>query len=67
MNKHFLKSLRDNIPEPLKYMAAPVFRNKLLKDKNFNQYLDLLQKGQQWSGDQVKEFQLKQLKDVLSY
>jgi phenylacetate-CoA ligase len=67
MNKHFLKSLRDNIPEPLKYIAAPVFRNKLLKDKNFNQYLDLLQKGQQWNREQVKDFQLKQLKDVLSY
>ena len=29
MNKHFLKQIRDNMPESLKRLMAPVFRNKL--------------------------------------
>lgn len=67
MNKHFLKNLRDNIPEPLKYLAAPVFRNRLLKDKNFYSTLSLLEQSDSWTEDRVKAYQLEQLKAILHY
>src|SRR6476661_2224678 len=67
MNKHFLKSLRDNIPEPLKYLAAPVFRNRLLKDKNFYTTLSLLEESDGWSTDRIAAYQLEQLKSILHY
>ena len=67
MNKHFLKNIRDNIPEPLKYITAPVFRNKLLKNEQFKQYYALLEKNRHQSEDALKTYQLSQLKNILSY
>jgi phenylacetate-CoA ligase len=67
MNKHFLKTIRDNIPEPLKHLAAPVFRKKLLNNENFGNYCLLLDKGEKMDSEDIEEYQLKQLKAVLSY
>lgn len=67
MNKHFLKRVRDNIPEPLKYITAPIFRNKLLKNRHFIQYLHLLDNSQKLSKDEIAAYQLNQLKEVLIY
>jgi phenylacetate-CoA ligase len=67
MNKHFLKNIRDNIPEPAKYILAPLFRNKLLNNEKFQQYYKLLNDSQNLSSDKIKEYQLEQLKSVLSY
>ncbi len=66
MNKHFLKNLRDNIPEPLKYITAPLFRNRLLRNTNFEFYYNLLGNSRM-SHDERMGFQLDQLKDVLNY
>lgn len=67
MNKHFLKNIRDNIPEPLKYITAPIFRNKLLNNKDFKYYFNLLENSKSFSADKLKEYQLNQLKSVLDF
>jgi len=67
MNKHFLKNIRDNIPEPLKHITAHIFRNKLLSNKNFKQYSSLLNTAQNLNTNDVNEYQLNQLKNILSY
>lgn len=67
MNKHFLKNIRDNIPEPVKYITAPVFRYKLLNDKNFQKYYKLLENSLNFTEEKIKEYQLEQLKNILGY
>lgn len=65
MNRHFLKSIRDNIPESLKYVTAPFFRNKLIKNKDFCKYYNLLESREVLSSERIKEYQLSQLKHIL--
>jgi phenylacetate-CoA ligase len=65
MNKHFLKTLRDKIPEPLKYIAGPIFRNKLIKNKEFSKYYTLLENRELIHPDKIIENQFSQLKQVL--
>lgn len=65
MNKHFLKSIRDKMPESLKYITTPVFRNKLLKNKEFCKYFSLLESREALSPLKIKEYQLDQLKHIL--
>lgn len=65
MNRHFLKSIRDNIPEPLKYVTAPFFRNRLIKNKDFCKYYHLLESREVLSSERIKEYQLSQLKHIL--
>lgn len=67
MNKHFLKNITDNIPEPIKYITAPVFRNKLLNNKIFRTTYKLLESFHNLSSDKIKEYQLDQVKNVLNY
>ena len=42
MNKHFLKNIRDNIPESLKYLSAPFIRYKLIRNDEYCRYYKLL-------------------------
>jgi phenylacetate-CoA ligase len=65
MNKHFLKRLRDNMPESLKYIASPFIRNRLIKNKEFLHYYNLLENRELLSPESIKEYQLSQLKSIL--
>lgn len=67
MNKHFLKKIRDNIPEPLKYLTAPLFRNKLIRNENYCQYRKLLSERVSLSQSDIKQYQLNELKNILNY
>lgn len=67
IDKHFLKSLRDNTPESIKYITAPLIRNKLLKNKYFREYFNLLEIRENLDSGKIKEFQLTQLKEILIY
>lgn len=67
MNKHFLKKVRDIMPESLKYISAPIIRNKLIKNKEFLTYYNLLENRDILSPERVKEYQFDQLKQVLLY
>ena len=67
MKKQFLKSIRDKMPESLKYISAPLFRNKLLHNKNFRNYFSLLENRELLSQDAIRDFQFNQLKEVLIY
>jgi len=39
-----MKSIRDNMPEPLKYPAVPIFHKKLIKNKGITEISNCLQK-----------------------
>lgn len=65
MNKHFLKSIRDKMPESLKYITAPFFRNKLLKNKEFCKYFSSLESREALTPLKIKEYQFNQLKHIL--
>ena len=65
MNKHFLKSLRDSIPEPLKYITAPLFRDQLITNKEFLHYYNLLLKRESLTAEKIKEYQFIHLKQIL--
>ena len=67
MRKQFMKSIRDNIPESLKFVTAPLFRNKLLNNKEFRSYYLLLENRESLSSEKIKEYQLAQLKQILIY
>jgi phenylacetate-CoA ligase len=65
MNKHFLKNIRDNIPEPIKHLTAPIFRNKLLNNRHFKEQSSLLDKSDSFNEAAIKDYQLNQLRRVL--
>ena len=65
MNKRFIKRLRDKMPESLKYVTAPYIRNKLLTNKEFRKYYDILKKRETMPPDLIKEYQLNELKNIL--
>jgi len=67
LDKHFLKSIRDNTPELIKHFASPFFRNKIVANKYFHQYLMLLVDRENLDQEVIKEYQLKQLKEIVSY
>jgi phenylacetate-CoA ligase len=67
MNKHYQKSIRDNLPESLKFIFSPFFRGKLLKNKYFIEYYNLLKTREGLDSDSIKEYQLDQLKSLLIY
>lgn len=67
MNKHFLKNIRDNMPEMLKYITAPIFRNKLIKNKEYCRYIKLNSERENLSEEAIKDYQFKELKNVLIY
>jgi phenylacetate-CoA ligase len=65
MNKHFMKSLRDNMPESLKYITSTFMRNKLIKNKEFCKLYESLGNREGYSPERIKEFQLTGLKNIL--
>ena len=65
MNRQYLKSIRDKMPERLKYISAPIFRQSLVKNKEFIRYYALLEHREKQSSDQIKEYQLNELKCIL--
>ena len=65
MNKHFMKSLRDNMPESLKYITSTFMRNKLIKNKEFCKLYESLGNREGYSLERIKEFQLTGLKNIL--
>ncbi len=65
MKKTFMKIIRDNLPEPVKFMVGPLFRNKLVFNDEFCRYYDLLVERQYMNADEIKAYQLKQLKEIL--
>lgn len=67
MNKHFLKNIRDNMPESLKYLAAPLFRNKLIKNVEYCRYRELLVQREEISAEEIKKYQFSELKRILNY
>jgi phenylacetate-CoA ligase len=67
MNKQFLKSIRDNIPESVKHIAGSFFRDKLIKNKEFCDTYNLLQKREDLPSEKIKEYQLDQLRQILVY
>lgn len=67
MNKQFLKSIRDNMPEPLKYLTAPIFRNKLIKNSEYCRYRKILTIRDSLSEEVIKDFQFDELKNILIY
>jgi phenylacetate-CoA ligase len=67
MNKYFLKGIRDNIPESLKYLIAPIFRNKLIKHKEYCRFRKLLFERELLSEEAIKAYQFDELKKILIY
>ena len=65
MNKHLLKIIRDNLPEPVKYLTALVFRNKLIKNKEYLRYKDLLSARESLSKVEIEHYQFNELKKIL--
>jgi phenylacetate-CoA ligase len=65
MNKRFLKRLRDNMPESLKYVTGNFLRNKLLQNDIFRNYYGLLQQRETMSPESIKEYQLNELRAIL--
>lgn len=65
VDKQFLKNIRDNIPEPVKYLIAPIFRNKLLRNKDFKHYYNLLTERERLSKEEILEYQFRRLKEIL--
>lgn len=67
MNKQFLKAVRDQMPESLKYVTAHLIRNKLIKNKDFINYYSLLEDREKLSAEQISDYQLSQLRQILVY
>lgn len=67
MNKQLWKIIRDKMPESLKYIGGKVVRNKLVHNDFFLHYYNFLNETSAWSTDQIKEYQLKQLRRVLTH
>lgn len=53
------------MPEHLKYISAPLFRQSLIKNKEFLRYYNLLEQRETLSADQIKDYQFNQLKSTL--
>jgi len=56
MDKHFLKKFRDNMPESLKYFAAPLIRKELINNSEFLKYSKLLENRELLSTEKIKEY-----------
>jgi phenylacetate-CoA ligase len=67
MNKSYIKFIRDNIPESLFILTAPIVRNELIKNKIFSNYYNLLEKREGLSQDSITQYQFQQLKQILEY
>ena len=65
MNKQFLKKIRDNLPELVKLVLGPVFRNKFLKNEEYIRYEKLLEERESWKFSEIQVIQHKRLKKIL--
>ncbi len=65
MNKRFLKIIRDKMPESLKSVTAPYFRNKLINNAEFRKYYEMLVKRETMSYYEIIEYQLNELRKIL--
>jgi phenylacetate-coenzyme A ligase PaaK-like adenylate-forming protein len=65
MNKQFLKSIRDNMPEPLKCLLASAFRAKLVRNKEYIKYKKMLLDRSDLDENSIKEYQFCRLKEIL--
>jgi phenylacetate-CoA ligase len=55
------------MPESLKYVSAPLIRNKLIKNEEFLKYTYLLENRDTLSPESIREYQFDQLKKILIY
>jgi phenylacetate-CoA ligase len=67
MNKQFLKNIRDNMPESLKYLTSTIFRDKLVWNKEFCKYYDLLVSRESLDAEKAGKYQMDQLKEILMH
>jgi phenylacetate-CoA ligase len=67
MNKNILKSIRDNLPDPIKILFSNIFRNKLVKNKTFLSTYNSLLKKDEKSESEIKEYQFNSLKKILCH
>jgi phenylacetate-CoA ligase len=67
MDKSYLKFIRDNIPESLFILTAPIVRNELIKNKIFRDYYSLLVKREGSDAGKIREYQFNELKKILIY
>jgi|WetSurMetagenome_2_1015567.scaffolds.fasta_scaffold05194_2 phenylacetate-CoA ligase len=67
MNKHFLKNLRDGMPESLRYISAPLIRNSLIRNEEFLKYYRLLENRELLSHEKIGQYQFEQLKKILNH
>lgn len=65
--KRYLKKLRDNIPDPLKTILGPVFRNLLVRNKLFLDTYNSLIQREGLSEPEIKKNQFNKLKNILIY
>jgi len=55
------------MPESLKYITASIFRNKLIKNKDYCAYTKLLANREFLDEEAIKEYQFNELKKILIY
>lgn len=67
MNKLYLKRIRDNIPETIKYLIAPLFRNKLIQNSKYTHFNQLLLRRELSNNETIKKYQFEELKKILIY
>ena len=67
MKKQYMKNVRDNMPEPLKYITASIFRNKLINNKEFCSFFKLLEDRESLDQEKIREYQFMKLKEMLIY
>ena len=60
-----LKKLNTCMPDPLKQMAAPVIRAKLIYNTEFQKQFNTLEKAQYSSAADIEKMQFEKLKAVL--
>jgi len=65
MNKNFLKTVRDGMPEPIQLLFSPLIRNRLIKNKEFSSYFNLLQNRDLSDTNKINEYQFSQLRGIL--
>ena len=67
MDKSFLKTIKDNLPEPLKYLTVPFLRYNLTKSKEFLNYYRLLKNRETLSSEEISKYQFIKLKEILNF
>lgn len=58
MNKHFLKTIQDNMPVPLKYVTSGLIRNKLIKNNDFLEFYFFLKERKKFSPKFIEKYEV---------